>query len=494
MQENNKIAIILGAGPAGLAAAYELLKNSDIKPIIIEQDKQVGGLSKTINYNGYLIDIGPHRFFSKSERVNKFWLELLGDNNVSDNKIVDYLKIKRLTRIFYLKKFFNYPISLSWQTLKNLGFFRTIKIGLSYLKSSCWPVKPEKNLADFYINRFGQELYQTFFEDYTEKVWGVPCKNIPPDWGAQRVKSLSIISVLQHALRHIFPYSKQTGETSLVEEFYYPRLGAGQMYEKAAQVISQKGGQIKLNYQFVSFSIIQGKIESALVKNLVNQEIIEIKADYFLSSIPVKELLNNFGTETPKNVKTVAENLIYRDYIIVGLLFKKMIVDKNIHSLPDNWLYIQEKDLKMGRLDIFNNFSSSLLQNNELVWLGAEYFCNEGDDFWKKNDSDIKNFAVQELEKINFIGQDDLLDFTVIKVKKAYPAYFGAYEQFSLIQNYLDQFDNLFLIGRNGMHKYNNMDHSILTGLVAADNIVNGLKDKSNIWEINTELDYHEEK
>lgn len=474
-----KTALIIGAGPAGLAAAYELTKNSDIKPIIIELDSQVGGLSKTILYNGNRLDIGPHRFFSKNKRVNELWQEILS-----------MPKINRLTRILFLHKFFNYPIDLSLATLKNLGPKRVLKIIFSYLRIKIKPLKPEKSLADFFTNRFGRELYSTFFEYYTEKVWGVPCEQIPPDWGAQRVKELSISKLIGHFFKKIFRFRQNKKvQTSLIEQFYYPLYGAGQMYEAMAEKIKAKGGEINLNHELMSFKRVDNKIKSALVRDR-DGILKEIEADYFISTMPIKELINRLDFPVPDKIKELAANLVYRDYIIIGLSYKKIAQAKKI---LDNWIYVQERDIKMGRLDFFNNFSPNMSREENNIWLGAEYFCNENDEFWQKNDLDLRDFAAQELERMKITLSLDLLDYKVVRVTKAYPAYFGSYNRLAEIREYTDNFTNLFLIGRNGMHRYNNMDHSILSGLMAANNIISGRVDKNNLWEINTESEYAEE-
>lgn len=486
-----KTVVIIGAGPAGLSAAYELIKKSDIKPIIIELDNQVGGLAKTILHNGNRLDIGPHRFFSKNDRVNNFWQEILplASNSTDSNKI--FLQVNRLTRILFLNKFFNYPIDFSFNTLKNLGFFRIIKIGWSYFIIRLKPIKVEKSLADFFTNRFGKELYLTFFKDYTEKVWGVSCDQIPPDWGAQRIKSLSIMKALGHFLKKIFNLeNSKTVETSLIESFLFPTLGAGQMYEELASKIIAGGGKIYFNQEVVGISTENNKVTGVTSRD-ANGTLQEFTADYVISTMPVKNLISSFKESVPTEVKAVAANLVYRDYIIIGLLLKKMITKEEI---KDNWIYIQENGIKMGRLDIFNNFSSKMLADEKNVWLGTEYFCNEGDEFWNKSDSDIKDLALAELIKMKIVAASDLLDFKVVRTTKAYPSYFGSYGEFNKIKDFTEQFSNLFLIGRNGMHRYNNMDHSILSGLMAADNIINNISDKTSLWNINMEEEYHESK
>jgi len=480
-----KTALIIGAGPAGLSTAYQLLKNSDIKVIIIEKDVVVGGIAKTINFKGNLIDIGPHRYFSKSDVVNDFWRTILDEDN--------FTKVNRLTRIFYLKKFFNYPIGLSFGLMINLGPWRMIKIAFSYIKSQIKPIKPEKSLADFYINRFGRELYQTFFKDYTHKVWGVPCEQIPADWGKQRVKGLSIKTVLVHAIFSLFKKKRKNTETSLVEQFNYPKYGSGQMYQTLADKLVKMGAEIRLNCQLVGVDLRDSEdlLEGVTVRDSKTGDLSTIKADYVISSMPIKDLVASFQGNVSVDMKEIASGLVYRDYILVALLFKEMSVDNRV--LPDNWIYIQEKDIKMGRLDIINNFSLFMLKDPNNVCLGAEYFCNEADDFWKKDDEEIKDFAVGELEKMKMIDRTNFLDFMIIRQKKAYPAYFGSYIHFDKLKNYLNQFQNLYLVGRNGMHKYNNMDHSILAGFAAAEAILSG-GSKEMIWSINTEEEYHEER
>jgi protoporphyrinogen oxidase len=521
-----KIAIIIGAGPAGLTAAFELLTRSDIKPIIYEMDDCVGGISRTINYKGYKIDIGPHRFFSKSDRVLNFWLSILPLQGApaKDDKILErviplstatnapdpdkqdrvFLYKNRITRIYFLKNFFDYPITLNMRTLKNLGLLRILKISMSYLMVRLFPMKNERTLEDFFINRFGKELYLTFFKDYTEKVWGVPCDNIPSDWGAQRVKGLSVFGVIIHALKRLLPQTKSISqkktETSLIERFLFPKLGAGQMYEEIAKRIVQMGGEIYLNHRVDAIQTRDNGIDGIRVKNLETNSVINVFGDYFISTMPIKDLLNSFDNGIPIEVKTVADGLVYRDYILVGLLLKSMKLKNKTKTrtinniIPDNWIYVQEREVKIGRLDFINNFSLYMLKNQDLIWLGAEYFCNQGDSLWIKSDSEMAGLAIDELASIGLIHRDEIIDYTIIRMPKTYPAYFGTYDRFHLVKKFVNEYKNLFLVGRNGMHKYNNMDHSILTAMTAVDNIIDGITTKENIWEINTGEDYHEEK
>ncbi len=538
MVGNIKTAIIIGAGPAGLTAAYELLDKTDIKPIIYEKSYEIGGISKTINYKGNKIDIGGHRFFSKSDRVMDWWINILPlqgaparddiavgrevplsqdfqkmnigsvdteTHTAPDPENVDdvMLNRSRLSRIFFLRKFFDYPVSLNYNTFSNLGIKRTLKIGLSYIKTSFSKIKPEKSLEDFFINHFGVELYLTFFKDYTEKVWGVPCKEITADWGSQRIKGLSITNAVIHAFKEIFApdksISQKNVETSLIGQFMYPKHGPGQLWEKVAELITDKGAEIHHGQEVVGIGASGDRITAIKVRDEETDQLKRIEGDYFFSTMPVKDLIHSFGEEVPTDVSHVAQGLMYRDFITVGLLLHELNIKnqtklKTVNDLvPDNWIYIQERDVKVGRLQIYNNWSPYLVEDDSKVWIGLEYFCNEGDEMWEMSEEDFADFAIKELEKIDIIDSKDVLDSVVIKVQKTYPAYFGTYDQFDTIRDYTDRFKNLFLIGRNGMHRYNNMDHSMLTAMTAVENIMKGVESKENLWEINAEEEYHEE-
>ena len=470
-------AIIIGAGPAGLTAAYELLTRTGIKPIIIEAESEVGGISKTIDYGGNRFDIGTHRFFTKSRRVLDLWKEILPFKNPGKQDKVMLVR-ERYSRILYGKKFYDYPVSLKMKTIRNLGLVKSMKIIESYIKAKIFPVK-ENSLEGFYINRFGRELYETFFRGYTKKVWGIDCKDIPTDWGIQRVKGLSIGKVISNALK-----IKGTVESSLIEQFYYPKLGAGQMYEELANRIKKLGGKILLNSNVVGIKVRKNRLESVKVKGL-GGKISEIKGDYFFSSMAVNDLIKSMKN-APEEIKKLSSQLNYRDFIMVVFITKSNFKNK------DNWIYIQENSFKMGRVDFFTNSSPYLSKKNNGI-LGVEYFCNYGDEFWNKSDKEIEHFAVNEILKTGFVNRGDILDWKVIRMRKAYPSYSGSYLRFGEIRNFLDGFENLFLIGRNGMHRYNNMDHSILSGMVAVDNLISNRKDRRNIWGVNTEKEYHEE-
>ncbi len=497
----NKKAIIIGAGPAGLTAAYELLKNTNIKPIIFEASEDIGGISKTINYKGNRIDIGGHRFFSKSDTIMNWWEEILPQRTRSlkkaEEKKLDCMLIRhRSSRILYSGKFFDYPVSLNKQTILNLGIWNMVKIGFSFIWSKIFPRK-EVTLEDFLINRFGKELYKTFFENYTEKVWGVPCKKINAEWGAQRIKGLSIIGVLKNAIKSIFAKNKSSDiaqkdvETSLITQFLYPPHGPGQLWEKVAKLIKEKGGEIHFNKKITGIYSDGDQIKKVQINN--KNEYIE--GDYFISTMPIKDLIASWNDNIPNNVKEVASGLEYRDFITVGLLMKKLDIQAaKGRRVKDNWIYIQEPHVKIGRLQIFNNWSPFLVKNEDNTWIGLEYFCYENDELWNKDKNNMIKLAINELEEINIINKKDVLDNIVIKVKKTYPAYFGTYDRMIEIRKFVDNFSNLFLIGRNGMHRYNNMDHSMLTAMESVKNIANSVKIKDNIWEVNADKEYHESK
>ncbi len=516
--EPSKTAIIIGAGPAGLTAVYEFLRKSpNIKPIVYEMSDRLGGLARTINYKGNRMDVGGHRFFSKSERILEWWQRILPientvlkqgskitihyhhkstqvrtvDDGVDPDKTDKVMLIRnRLSRIFFQGKFFEYPLELNIRTMSNLGFMRMVRIGLSYLFSKIFP-RREKSLEDFFINRFGQELYDTFFKDYTEKVWGTPCVQIAPQWGAQRIKNLSISKVFAHMVKQVFPpkVTREDVETSLIQKFLYPKLGPGQMWEEVAAIVRAKGAEIYLRHQVVNLVMEDGAVTGIKIKNLSTGETRIQSGDYFLSTMPVKELITSIEPAVADNVLQVAQGLKYRDFITVGLLVKKL---NNQEITSDNWIYIQEKHVKIGRMQIFNNWSPYLVKAPNTVWLGLEYFCNEGDELWNKEDGIFMQFAIDELVSIGIVKKEDVLDGTVIRIPKAYPAYTGTYDQFDTIKNFTDGIENLFLIGRNGMHKYNNQDHSMLAAMTAVDNIASNRKSKNNIWEVNAEYDYQE--
>jgi len=513
VDNTRKTAVIIGAGPAGLTAAYELVHKTDIKPVILELSDMVGGISRTENYKGNRIDIGGHRFFSKSRRVMDWWTNILpiqeeapqGSKALSRDDDRVMLTRKRVSRIFAFRKLFKYPISLNIRTVRNLGLRRSCRIFISYVYARVFPIKPEASLRDFLINRFGVELYLTFFKSYTEKVWGMPCRRIGAKWGKQRIKGLSLSRAVWDYLRKLFRKNgdiKQGGiETSLIEMFLYPKYGPGQLWEEVARIIQDKGVEIHFKHHAVGIQLEGNQVCSVQVQNKDNREIKSYPVDYLLSSMPVKDLVCSMGKTPPAQVRTVVEGLMYRDFITVGVLLKKVQIRDDGPSAGrptgfprDNWIYIQEDHVKAGRLQILNNWSPYLVQDPSTVWLGMEYFCSDGDDLSRMPDKAFKSFAIEELCSMGMAAKEDVLDSTIIRVPKAYPAYFGSYDQFDAIQRFTDSIENLFLIGRNGMHQYNNQDHSMLAAMVSVDNILADVKSKGNIWAVNAEEEYHEKK
>lgn len=512
----NKKAIIIGAGPAGLTAAFELLKRTDIKPIILEMSKDIGGISKTVNYKGNRIDIGGHRFFSKSDKVMDWWNHILpfegNDLNIdaltstesTEKNDKTMLLRQRKSRIFFNRCFFDYPLKLTPATLSKLGIVKTVKIGASYLRSMAFPISREENLEHFFINRFGRELYKTFFKSYTEKVWGVPCDQISASWGTQRIKGLSIVSAVKHFVRSLMPKKsvdlrQKNVETTLIEQFLYPKYGPGQMWEEVARQVTEQGGELKLEFKVDRIIIESHRVIAVEAINKSTGKRERFEGEYFFSTMPIKDLVSSFSVAVPKNIGEISDGLIYRDFITVGLLCDKLKIKDNQQKNPrigvsDNWIYIQEPDVQVGRLQIFNNWSPYMVADPNKVWIGLEYFCNDTDHLWNMKDEDLKRLGIEEMHKIGIIDQEDVVDGTVLRMEKTYPAYFGTYDRFDDLRDYLDQYSNMFLIGRNGMHRYNNQDHSMLTAITAVDNIIDGITDKANIWNINTEDEYHEKK
>ncbi|SEG18826.1 UDP-galactopyranose mutase [Bryocella elongata] len=562
-------AIIIGAGPAGLTAALELLRRTGIQPIILEASHEIGGISRTIRYNGNRMDIGGHRFFSKSDRVMQWWMELMPPEHTDSEQIaisyqgkqrvvpvpadvpnepplrgmgplqphaaehlddeveptghivpvvapVDTAKPSddlvmlvrpRKSRIYYLRRFFDYPIKLSKSTIENLGPARMTRIGISYISSRLFPIKNEKSLEDFLINRFGKELYLTFFKSYTEKVWGVPCDQISAEWGAQRIKGLSLTTALKHFVKKAFSsapansgdLSQKGTDTSLIERFLYPKFGPGQLWEHVADQIVAKGGEIHMGWTVDAIEV-EGTHVVAVEALSDTGERRRFEGDYFFSTMPMRDLVRAMRSPVPDNVREVSEGLQYRDFITVGVLANKLDVEDPDASLgesrliKDTWIYIQEPDVQIGRLQIFNNWSPYMVSDPSKVWIGLEYFCYESDPLWSMPDEDLKKFAAAELEKIGILRTSEVLDAHVVRVPKTYPAYFGTYERFDELRSFTDSFDNLFLVGRNGMHKYNNQDHSMLTAMAVVDGLAAGHVDKASLWSINTEQEYHEEK
>jgi protoporphyrinogen oxidase len=523
-----RIAVVAGAGPAGLTAALELLRRSDITPIVFEADSQVGGISKTVNYRGNRMDLGGHRFFSKSDWVMRWWQDILpvaeGQADADEVVRIGYqqkshdfvpeelrpassdavmLVRQRLSRIFYRRRFFEYPLKLNANTLNNMGMLETLRIGLSYGHAQLAQRSPEISLEDFFVNRFGDRLYRTFFKDYTEKVWGVPCREISAEWGAQRIKGLSVTKAIAHALtspfRSVTDTSQKQTETSLIERFLYPKFGPGQMWEEVTRQVKLRGGDVQLCHRVVGLEREGLEVTGVSVRDEVTGSVRRIPCDFFISTIPVRDLTALLQPSDPAVIR-IADRLPYRDFMTAGLLLSKMnSTGKRSNPAlgngmpPDNWIYIQEPDVRIGRLQVFNNWSPALVSNPDTIWLGLEYFCREGDDLWSMQNGQFIDFAAAELERIGMIDRRNVLDGTVVRVPKAYPAYFGEYREFGKVRAYLDQFSNLYPIGRNGMHRYNNQDHSMLAASAAVNSIINRGDGKSEIWSINADDEYHED-
>ena len=423
-------------------------------------------------------------------------LEKDGPNpNIEDDVM---LVRTRVSRIYFLKKFFDYPISLKWQTLKNMGFLRTMKVGLSYLKALIFK-KKEKSLEDFYINRFGKELYKMFFKNYTERLWGRKSTEISSDWGAQRVKGVSITAILKDMFNKIFgKKNKDNTETSLIEEFWYPKFGPGHLWETLAKRVESKGGKILKGYKVESINIKNYKIVSVECNTSIGK--LTIDGDIFISSMPVKDLVVGFkGERIPTKMLDIAKGLPYRDFMTVGLLVNKLNLknETNIKTLknivPDCWIYVHEPEAKLLRIQIFNNWSPYMVKDaKNTVWIGLEYTCQENDKYWNMSDEEFIDFASKELIKMGIIEKNNILDSHREKIKKAYPAYFDTYKDMDKLVEYLNKYENLYCIGRNGQHRYNNMDHSMVTAFETVKNIKNNVKDKTNIWSVNTEKEYHE--
>jgi len=470
--------VIIGAGPAGLTAAFELSKFPDkFKVVVTEESDKLGGISKTVEYHGNRMDIGPHHLFTKVPKVKSWWENMMPPDDNSDSERV-LLKKNRFTRIFFRGKFFDYPVKLNATTFENLGLGETLKVGGSYFKSLLFARK-ENSLEDFFINRFGKKLYGMFFEGYTEKVWGRHPRQISTEWGSQRVKGLSGVVVLKNMICKALNIKPKKIETSLAETFYYPKLGSGQMWEVAAQAAQSNGAEIILQARVTKIHRADdGKICGVTYER--DGKTFNLPCDILISSMPLKDLIAAMSN-VPAEIRAVADGLPYRDYITVGVLVERLNV-----TVPDHWVYVQGDDVKMGRFVVYNNWSPFMLKDNDTVWLALEYFCQEGDAMWTMTDKDFADFAVSEMVKKNLISSAKTVkDFHVERVKKAYPAYFDTYAQIDELRTYLDASGNLFCIGRNGQHRYNNIDHSMCTAFEAVKNILAGTNDKSNVWNVN---------
>lgn len=525
-----KTVVVIGAGPAGLTAAYELLRQARMRVVVLESSGDIGGISKTVNHHGNRIDIGGHRFFSKSDWVMNWWQEFLPLQALENGEQVDIayqnkrraidvpgdgrdpataervmLLRNRLSRIYFMNRFFSYPVKLNLDTLGKLGARRVARIAGSYARARMCPRRPEASLEDFLLNRFGRELYETFFRDYSEKVWGVPCSHISAEWGAQRIKGLSVRKAVAHGLksaltRPVDGLPSQNTETSLIERFLYPKYGPGQMWETVAERVARMGGEIRMGQRAVGLARNGGAITAVTAADSRTGERHTIAADAVVSSMPVRELLAAVSPGVPAAVRDVGDGLEYRDFLTVGLLLRKLrrtdaaLPGSEINLVPDNWIYIQDRRVRAGRLQIFNNWSPYMVADPAKVWVGLEYFCSDRDSLWHMPDDALIEQGLAEMETIGLAERDDILDGTVLRMPKAYPAYFGSYERFGVVREFTDSLHNLFLVGRNGMHRYNNQDHSMLTARLAAEAIVTGNRDKRGIWNVNAEDSYHESR
>lgn len=460
--------VIVGAGPAGLTAAYDLSKHG-VSSIVLEQSDKVGGISRTETYKGYRFDIGGHRFFTKVAVVNELWQEVMG---------ADFIKVPRMSRIYYQGKYFSYPLDV-FNTLTNLGLYESVRMVLSYLKIKVMPIAEEQNLQQWVSNRFGRRLFLAFFKTYTEKVWGIPCDQIQADWAAQRIQGLSLKKAVLNAV-----FGTNNTKT-LIKEFDYPVLGPGMMWEKFQAAINQRGSEVAMNTRVVRIERQGQKVQSVVVQQENDPELVTLTADHFISSLPITVLVQRLDPPAPPEVLEAARGLNYRAFMLVSLIVSRP------HLFPDNWIYIHSPEVKVGRIQNFKNWSPAMVPDASKTCLGMEYFCTQDDEMWRKSDTELIQIATQELEQLGLAKTSEIEDGVVIRQPKAYPVYDQEYPQhLKVLQNYLSTFENLQTVGRNGMHRYNNQDHSMLTGLMAAKNI---LGYDYNLWDVNTERSYAEE-
>ncbi len=461
--------VIIGAGPAGLTVALELSRHR-VPAVVLEADKQVGGISRTVNYKGYLFDIGGHRFFTKWDEVNQIWRETLGDK---------FLLRPRLSRIYYRKKFFLYPL-VAKNALFGLGPVESVRILLSYLHSALFPTPKEDNLEEWVSNRFGKRLYQIFFKTYTEKVWGVPCTSIQAEWAAQRIRGLSLMSAVRNA---IFPAKTPKAKT-LIDRFHYPERGPGQMWETLAEQLNQQGYSVLMEHPVVRICHAGGVVTRVITRGPFGEE--SFGGANFISSMPIRDLINALDPRPPEEVFEAANGLRYRDFLIVSLIVNRKEVS------PDNWIYVHEPGVKVGRIQNFKNWSPAMVPDTSKTCLGMEYFVFENDELWSSPDSELIQMARREIAQLGLVRPEEIEDGTVVRMQKAYPMYDpGWTDRVQTVRAYAEaNLRNLQFVGRNGMHKYNNQDHSMMTALCAARNICGADYD---LWAINSEPDYHEE-
>jgi protoporphyrinogen oxidase len=459
---------IIGAGPAGLTAAYDLVRHG-IRPVVYEHSNHVGGIARTESYKGYRFDIGGHRFFTYVPEIQELWREILGD---------EFLKVSRLSRIHYRGKFFKYPLALG-NTLGNLGLLESARIGASYLKARIFPGGKDESFEHWVVARFGRRLFEMFFKSYTEKVWGIPCREIRADWAAQRIRNLTLTSAVANAL-----FGARRGVKSLIDEFHYPRLGPGQMWEGFRDAVEARGGLVHLGAPVVEIHLRGLHVTSLTVRD--GERVRDVPIEHVISSMPLGRLIEILEPHAPPDVRQAARDLKYRDFLIVPL-----IVDR-AEVFPDNWIYIHTPEVRVGRIQNFKNWSRDMVPDPAKTCLGMEYFCSRGDDLWDRDDAELIRLATRELDTLGLASAADVEDGCVIRQLKAYPVYDTGYlEHLGVIRAYLEEFDNLQVIGRNGMHRYNNQDHSMLCGLYASANLRGAHHD---LWSVNTERSYYEEQ
>jgi protoporphyrinogen oxidase len=464
--------VIIGGGPAGLTAAYNLCKKG-IKCVVLEKDHVVGGLSRTVSYNGYHFDIGGHRFFTKVKAVEDIWREVLGKN---------FLRRNRLSRIYYDGKFFNYPLR-PLNALMGLGLWNSIFILMSYAYAQLVPGKTEDSFEQWVSNRFGKRLYQIFFKNYTEKVWGIPCSEISAEWAAQRIKGLTLVTALKDSLIKQRNKNKTDVIKTLIDEFDYPKRGPGMMWEATADIINCEGGQVQMDSLVQKVFWNNHRVEALEIKVNGQKEVIE--GTHFISSMALRDLIESFEPSVPDNVLTAAKKLNYRDFLTVALIINKGDL------FPDNWIYIHDPSVKVGRIQNYKNWSPFMVPDPNKSCVGLEYFCFEGDGLWTMADQELVGLGKKELETLKFIRAADVEDGAVVRMPKAYPVYDPEYlEALKIVREFINGIDNLQLVGRNGMHRYNNQDHSMLTAMLAAENILGANHD---LWEVNAEQEYLEE-
>lgn len=512
--------LIIGAGPAGLTAGLELQRAGYPQVTILEATQEIGGISKTVNFKGNRIDIGGHRFFSKSDWVMGWWRDmlpvakpaggdgdtrlayqgqerLLGSHEATASELDDAVLLirSRQSRIYFGGNFFDYPLKPGMDLVRKMGVGRCLQFAGSYMAAAASPIQPEKTLEDFFINRFGRQLYRQFFKDYTEKVWGVPCSEISADWGAQRIKSLSIGSAAKQALKKIVTGKTDTQHTSLIESFLYPKYGPGQMWETAAAEFERRGGRLLRGWAVDEIHRRDRRVERVVARDAQGTRQ-GFDTNAVVSTMPIRELVQALRPAPDAPTLSIASGLEYRDFITVGLLYRRMspkVCGKARH-VTDNWIYIQEPGVKVGRLQVFNNWSPYMVADPDTVWLGLEFFARDDDELWALGEEDLKQLAVREMQQLGLADEAELLDATVLRQPKAYPGYFGsAFEHFGELRAWLDGLDNLYLCGRNGMHRYNNQDHSMLSARLAAQAILNHGAGRDAIWAVNIDDDYHEE-